>query len=149
MAQGASLAPRPQDSQPGAFVRSAPLGATAESRPRTMWPVVLAGMGLGALATRQGLRVLQRSGVKMELPAFKFGGLGSLRRESLQGFESPMTRIEARNILNLRELNPTKDTIRESHRKLLVANHPDKGGSTYIASKINEAKEVLLGRKAV
>mmetsp|Transcript_69775 Transcript_69775/g.204224 ORF Transcript_69775/g.204224 Transcript_69775/m.204224 type:complete len:118 (+) Transcript_69775:106-459(+) len=117
-----------------------------------MWPLVLGGVGLGALAARQGLRALQRSGVKVELPAFKFGGLGglgSLRRDSLQGFESPMTRVEARNILNLRELNPAKDSIREAHRRLLVANHPDKGGSTYIASKINEAKEILLGKKSV
>mmetsp|Transcript_149422 Transcript_149422/g.416465 ORF Transcript_149422/g.416465 Transcript_149422/m.416465 type:complete len:115 (-) Transcript_149422:129-473(-) len=113
-----------------------------------MWPLVLGGIGLGALATRQGLRALRRSGVKVELPSFNFGGFSALRRESLQGFESPMTRVEARNILNIRELNPTKDTIRESHRRLLVANHPDKGGSTYIASKINEAKEVLLGRKS-
>uniref|UniRef100_A0A7S2CQ74 J domain-containing protein n=1 Tax=Alexandrium andersonii TaxID=327968 RepID=A0A7S2CQ74_9DINO len=111
-----------------------------------MWPLVLGGIGLGALGARQGFRALQRSGVKVEMP--KFGGFGSFRRESMQGFESPMTRVEARSILNLRELNPSKDTIRESHRRLLVNNHPDKGGSTYVASKINEAKEVLLGRKA-
>ena len=40
--------------------------------------------------------------------------------------------------------NPTKSQIIDAHRKLILANHPDRGGSTFLASQINKAKEVLL-----
>ena len=40
--------------------------------------------------------------------------------------------------------NPTKSQIIDAHRKLILANHPDRGGSTFLATQINKAKEVLL-----
>ena len=33
------------------------------------------------------------------------------------------------------------------HKKLMIANHPDSGGSDLIAAKVNEAKDILLGKK--
>ena len=73
-------------------------------------------------------------------------GVGSKFYEG--GFEEEMTRREAALILGVRE-SSTPKRIKEAHRKLLVLNHPDTGGSTYMAGKINEAKELLLkGRKA-
>jgi DnaJ family protein C protein 19 len=62
------------------------------------------------------------------------------------GFEEQMTRKEAALILGVRE-SSTPKRIKEAHRKLLILNHPDTGGSTYIAGKINEAKELLLKGK--
>ncbi|KAJ6746647.1 MITOCHONDRIAL IMPORT INNER MEMBRANE TRANSLOCASE SUBUNIT TIM14-2 [Salix koriyanagi] len=38
------------------------------------------------------------------------------------------------------------DKVKEAHRRVMVANHPDAGGSHYLASKINEAKDILLGK---
>jgi hypothetical protein len=57
--------------------------------------------------------------------------------------ESTMSRVEALRVLGLQE-GASEDEIRAAHRKLIINNHPDKGGSDYLASKINEAKDVLL-----
>ncbi|KAL8540183.1 hypothetical protein ACS0TY_001675 [Phlomoides rotata] len=61
------------------------------------------------------------------------------------GFQPKMTRREASLILGVRENTPA-DKVREAHRRVMVANHPDAGGSHYLASKINEAKDVMLGK---
>ena len=42
--------------------------------------------------------------------------------------------------------NVHPDKVKEAHKRVMVANHPDAGGSHYLASKINEAKDVLLGK---
>ena len=38
------------------------------------------------------------------------------------------------------------EKVKEAHKRVMVANHPDAGGSHYLASKINEAKDVLSGK---
>jgi len=76
----------------------------------------------------------------------KFFGVGVGSKYYEGGFEEKMTRREAALILGVRESASAK-RIKEAHRKILILNHPDTGGSTYMASKINEAKELLLKGK--
>ena len=62
------------------------------------------------------------------------------------GFEDKMSRREAALILGVRE-SATLDRIKDAHRKILVLNHPDRGGSAYLSAKVNEAKDLLMKGK--
>ena len=56
----------------------------------------------------------------------------------------PLSRADALAILGLKE-GATPEEIREAHRRLMRAAHPDRGGSDWLAARINEARDVLLG----
>lgn len=55
-----------------------------------------------------------------------------------------MTRAEAFEVLGLAE-GADETAIRAAHRRLMRAAHPDQGGSDWLASRLNEARDVLLG----
>lgn len=55
----------------------------------------------------------------------------------------PMTREEALEILGLSG-NPDPTEIKDAHRKMMLKVHPDQGGSDYFASKLNQARDMLL-----
>ena len=54
-----------------------------------------------------------------------------------------MGRKEAAEVLGVPE-NASRDEIVKAHRRLMQRVHPDRGGSDFLAAKINQAKDVLL-----
>lgn len=66
-------------------------------------------------------------------------GSGAARRPS-----GPMSRLEAYEVLGLRP-GASETDIREAHRRLMRGAHPDAGGSDWLAARINQARDILLG----
>ncbi|KAH7620102.1 putative Mitochondrial import inner membrane translocase subunit TIM14-1 [Nannochloris sp. 'desiccata'] len=99
---------------------------------------LIAGMAVGAAAYAARTALVAFQGFKAAGPRMKQFYKG--------GFLPEMNRREASQILGIRESAPD-EKIKEAHRRIMIANHPDAGGSSFIAAKVNEAKDILMGKK--
>ena len=104
---------------------------------RGLWPVAMSLLG-GLMV--YGRPVLQAFGLWRQLQSMQ---------QKQQDQSAPSTRNDtmdaatARQILELEE-DASKQDILAAHKRMMAKNHPDKGGSTYLASQINQAKDLLL-----
>jgi DnaJ family protein C protein 19 len=67
------------------------------------------------------------------------GGTPPPRRQG-----SAMTRAEAYEVLGLKP-GADPEEVHAAHRRLMRMAHPDTGGSDWLASRVNQARDVLLG----
>ncbi|KAF9426095.1 DnaJ sub C member 15 [Entomortierella beljakovae] len=101
--------------------------------------VGIAGAAYGA---RIAIRTWELHGAKImaSIPRPGTIGAGSYYKGA---FEAKMDRREAALILGVKESGLNNTKLKEAHRRIMLLNHPDRGGSPFLASKINEAKDLL------
>lgn len=100
-------------------------------------------LGLAVLAASGAWFLLFGSGPPWHRASYSAAGTGERSRSAPSS--EKMSRGEALKVLGLEE-GANDDAVRAQHRRLILQIHPDKGGSGYLAAKINEAKDVLLRR---
>src|SRR3982075_1363340 len=87
---------------------------------------------------------LLESYLDRRFPAWRQNAQGNTARgESRATSSGKMTDEEAYQILGLQP-GASRDEIGRAHRALMKKLHPDQGGSTYLAARVNEAKDTLL-----
>lgn len=97
-------------------------------------------------ADADSLRVLESYLDRRLGPDWRSGGQQEQpRQEQSRGPRTDMTREEALALLGL-QAGASDDDIRAAHRRLIQRVHPDVGGSSELAARINRAKDVLLGQ---
>ncbi len=106
---------------------------------RGLWPVAMSLLG-GLMV--YGRPVLQAFGLWRQWQSLQQKGQQQADPSPNNG---DMNIELACQILEL-EANPSKEQILAAHKRMMAKNHPDKGGSTYLASQINQAKDILLAR---
>jgi DnaJ family protein C protein 19 len=70
---------------------------------------------------------------------------GPTKRTRPRSFAPLLDEAEARAVLGV-DTEAGEEEIRAAHRRLMVAVHPDRGGSAELARKINVARDTLLRR---
>ncbi len=129
----------------GAAIAAIAAGLVFLARGAFLIAAPLIGFGVSALASqrRPSRRADQEGGAGSD------GGGRDGRHEGRAEYGAArpgadMTREEAFAVLGL-EPSAGDGAIREAHKRLIKRLHPDGGGSSALAAKVNRARQVLLG----
>lgn len=126
-----------------------------------LWIAALGGISLALLLVLTGREGIALGALAMFGPliwqrfqAYRAGATGGQQRQQSSRPNQPpprqgsgMTREEAYQVLGLQP-GATEAEIRAAHHRLMRTAHPDSGGSDWLATRVNLARDVLLGRGA-
>ena len=142
----------------GSVFSTAALRVTTDRGGRLLDGEILAGEEAGRRLSQLGLDELRRlweswNGRDRESAALLAAWVAQHHGEQWQahgtppaGGSSAMSREEALQVLGL-EPDADAAQIREAHRRLMQKIHPDRGGSPWLAARLNQARDVLLQEK--
>ncbi|XBQ15959.1 MAG: DnaJ domain-containing protein [Oceanicaulis sp.] len=97
-------------------------------------PMIAAALGFLGVAARKAAGAGTRSGAEHD----RTGGGGRSR-------SARMSRKEAAAVLGVSETADEAE-VRRAYREMMKKVHPDAGGSDALAARVQEARDVLLGR---
>ncbi|XP_048747525.1 mitochondrial import inner membrane translocase subunit TIM14-like [Ostrea edulis] len=108
--------------------------------------VILAGLGMAVVGFGGRYLAKHAPAVGATVKKSMDAGLnsGAFSKYYKGGFEAKMSKREAGLVLGVSP-SANKARVKEAHKRIMILNHPDKGGSPYLAAKINEAKDMLDG----
>lgn len=119
--------------------------SVADIRALLAWVAALGGLSLATLLLLTGRGAAAISGAVLLGPlAWNWWQAGKSRPGAAPG--PRMSRAEALQVLGLADPVSESD-VRAAWVRLMRAAHPDSGGTDWLASRVNQAKDVLLGKR--
>ena len=116
-----------------------------------VWVAALAGLSLAAMLLLTGRGSAAIGGLVLFGPLIwdkwkQYRGPSPRLGTAAPRRAGPMSRAEALDVLGLTDPVSESD-VRAAWVRLMRVAHPDGGGSDWLASRVNHAKDVLLGKR--